>query len=1452
MNSPHLGLGLAPPPSADPSAAPPPRRAPRLAKRRHAATTSRSRAQPSTSTPSWNPFGGGGTDATGQDGTAARFGSVDGGGGSGFGKGQNEGFVFGTAPTARQQSPPPPASSSSEAPFVFGSVRDSLPRFNEGSSAASKLDDMMEKMNLRSPGKCSVVGGEGMDQKDKSSVSGVTIPSLGSKSEANALPEKLTQLNIGTRAPLQNESANGVPKVFVFGSSGASNFPDSTSTASSRADSQASTSVQVTEGNDAPGSGHADDTKDFVPSGVDTNESSADCGTDDASVLREKITQLNIRSDTFQYMKDGGSGSHQTEVFAFGGGGTAERASNLNVRGGVTQIIGNDNANCPPEAFVFGRNESTHSASEHSAHDNLETILPAKMTKLNMQHRIPSQSMKDEAATRHPEPFVFGTNVTSSSSVKTTFTSFQSNVSSETEDNRRSFANDDTRDPAYSRSNNDKGYVTSNFVLGSGSSATARSEVAAEHALQDEIRKLNINREGPSVGSVNGNDASTPAFSFHSKAEATPGYGTIPQPKVQESCPFTPFSPSSNFSTSANEMPSFSSNLMNAGRENTPRESCGVKPDQASCSRESLFGIDYIKSAYRDKKEAHKSTRKKKRPTRLKQHAQLHHVSQETCTNGPSSDLTGDYSPMDCSPYQAAVEQVSREPSVDCDQSIHILNSSVSNQNTSCAEDDLVSATEHLVMDAHLPTYQHEGRDTTADASESNFGSNFSSFEEEINFLDRTQPLFTNMSVGANGEPRMYTTEYSVDGFECNITGKTSEVNSSRTPRESGEPVNTQSSSANLSGLNFTFGTSLYPESSSSTQNRTSKRKLRTKGSQVPKSSATQASVQPKSLQDTNMQFSPETSETKNSVKEQSSRDASILADLETCETWRTSGNKAYANGHFATAEGCYTRGINSISQYGTSGRCSRALMLCYSNRAATRMSLGRMREALQDCSIATSIDPTFLKAKVRAANCQLALGDLEGASSNYTACLKASNTANFDIKMSAEASDGVERVKRVTDWISQSRELLKKRTLPDAKTALEFISSALEISTHSDNLMEMKAEALLTLGRYEEVIELCQETVDLAERNSILINANGEPNKSSASGKAECSVTLWRPYLICKSYFLLGKLDEALDLLKRHELVTPVKESDGSTALKCFSSLSTSIRQLLSFKAAGNESFQARRYSEAVEQYSAALACNSESRPFSAVCFCNRAAAYQALGQLTDAIADCSLAMVLDADYPKAISRRATLYEMIRDYGQSANDLRRLISLLQKQANKPGVSPKVMNKHSDLKQARARLLSVEDEARKDTPLNLYLVLGVEPSCSPPDIKKAYRKAALRHHPDKATQLLVRNENADDGFWRDVAKEVYADADHLFKTIGEAYNILSDPDKREEYDIEENLRNSARRSYRGRSTQRTPEQHYKKQYDRGFSPRQWQSAGQSNNGAPRSRWSGYEYADDHW
>ena len=76
-------------------------------------------------------------------------------------------------------------------------------------------------------------------------------------------------------------------------------------------------------------------------------------------------------------------------------------------------------------------------------------------------------------------------------------------------------------------------------------------------------------------------------------------------------------------------------------------------------------------------------------------------------------------------------------------------------------------------------------------------------------------------------------------------------------------------------------------------------------------------------------------------------------------------GNQSYAEGQLTKAEECYTHGIDSFSPNEAS---KKALMLCYSNRAATRMSLGKMREALSDCRKATDIDSSFLKAQVRAA----------------------------------------------------------------------------------------------------------------------------------------------------------------------------------------------------------------------------------------------------------------------------------------------------------------------------------------------------------------------------------------------------------------------------------------------------------------------------------------------------
>ncbi|KAJ6749694.1 hypothetical protein OIU85_000339 [Salix viminalis] len=427
------------------------------------------------------------------------------------------------------------------------------------------------------------------------------------------------------------------------------------------------------------------------------------------------------------------------------------------------------------------------------------------------------------------------------------------------------------------------------------------------------------------------------------------------------------------------------------------------------------------------------------------------------------------------------------------------------------------------------------------------------------------------------------------------------------------------------------------------------------------------------------------------------------------CEMWRARGNHAYQNGDMSKAEDFYTCGINSIPSSEISGCCLKSLVICYSNRAATRMSLGNMREALRDCIKAADLDPNFFKVQMRAANCHLQLGEVEDALHYFNKCLESRAGVCLDRRTTIEAADGVQKssahyffkqqllikqnnvvLKKVVECINHSAKLLEERTYDAALDALDVIAEALSISPCSERLLEMKAEFLFMLRKYKEVIQMCEQTLSAAEKNFVSIGVDGQFVDISCSENKNCSFArVWRWHLISKSYFYLGKLDVALDLLQKLERMGSIsyKNENASRILESSVTLAVTIRDLLHHKSAGNEAVRSAR--------------NLFWKP---------------------------LAVALDGNYSKAVARRAALHEMIRDYGQAASDLQRLISILEsqsdgkeRQSSKPARST---SRTKELRQAHQRLSLMEEEAKKGIHLDLYRILGVKDSETTSDIKE--------------------------------------------------------------------------------------------------------------------------------
>uniref|UniRef100_A0A667ZBA5 DnaJ homolog subfamily C member 7-like n=1 Tax=Myripristis murdjan TaxID=586833 RepID=A0A667ZBA5_9TELE len=292
-----------------------------------------------------------------------------------------------------------------------------------------------------------------------------------------------------------------------------------------------------------------------------------------------------------------------------------------------------------------------------------------------------------------------------------------------------------------------------------------------------------------------------------------------------------------------------------------------------------------------------------------------------------------------------------------------------------------------------------------------------------------------------------------------------------------------------------------------------------------------------------------------------------------------------------------------------------------------------------------------------------------------------------------------------------------------DFRKVVYCMDRALALASACHRFKILKAECLALLGRYPEAQSVASDILRMDPTNADALYVQG----------------------LCLYYE--DCIDKAVQFFVQALRMAPDHEK---ARLAC-----RNAKALKAKKEEGNQAFKDCNYEAAYQLYTEALKIDPNNIKTNAKLYCNRGTVGAKLKKLDQAIEDCTSAVKLDETYIKAYLRRAQCYMDLEQYEEAVRDYE---TVYQTEKTKE-------HKHL-LKNAQ---LELKKSKRKD----YYKVLGVGKNATDDEIKKAYRKRALMHHPDRHSAATP---------------EVQKEEEKKFKEVGEAFTVLSDPKKKVRYD----------------------------------------------------------------
>ena len=429
----------------------------------------------------------------------------------------------------------------------------------------------------------------------------------------------------------------------------------------------------------------------------------------------------------------------------------------------------------------------------------------------------------------------------------------------------------------------------------------------------------------------------------------------------------------------------------------------------------------------------------------------------------------------------------------------------------------------------------------------------------------------------------------------------------------------------------------------------------------------------------------------------------------EFAESLKEQGNAKYKEKDYYGAIRLYKQAIEAVP-----GNAA-----YYNNCAAAQLMVNQYARVIESCAECLKIDPVNVKALIRKGKAEMTLGKAADAQMSFKSALSVDPTNSTAFSEKKQADLLLARISKACEAILAG----------DFSHGLALAHAGLRQAPESRELLTIKVEGLIKAGDFDQAYAVTTSLMRDDQNDAKLL------------------------YFRARCLYFQENFPNAIRHLQQALQLDPdYKVAQQSIKM---------IRKLERTKEEGNKLFKAGKYQDAIESYATCLEIDPENKSFMAKLFCNRAACLQKTRQFERALSDCDSALESNPEYGKAYMRKAAC---LREIGGKAN--------IERATHCYSEAERILGQSQEIQQAlRESKLELKKAKRKD----YYTILDLSnrENSSEQEIKKAYRKAALKWHPDRHTQD---------------SDEDKAKAEASFKDVGEAYEVLSDSSKKQKYD----------------------------------------------------------------